>query len=93
MTEADSANALRMSLIPSEGSAAETVRTEDPSLGMLRAHAFMCERCAVGAPCATGASLTRAWATVLAEHYPEQREQAARRAEVARLELADTTEL
>lgn len=92
MTKADSAQALRMSLTPSEGSATVT-EIPDPSLGMLRAHAMMCERCAVGAQCVTGASLFRAWSAVLADGYPEYLEKIARLAEVARLEAAEDTTL
>lgn len=91
MTQADSAEALRRSLDsapePSDSTPDHPTPAEHPSLTYLRNHCMRCDRCAVGAACATGASLLRTWTITRAEIAAEKAERLAR-AEIAKLKAA-----
>lgn len=91
MTQADSAEALRRSLDsapePSDSTPDNPTPAEHPSLTYLRNHCMSCERCAVGAACATGASLLRTWLITRAEMKASEAEKTAR-VEIDRLRQA-----
>lgn len=59
MTQADNVSALRKSLDPGEGPSATNLFQDHPSYTTLRAHAILCERCAIGDDCPTGTILSK----------------------------------